>query len=387
MSYNIRCMIQRSSKLWRRWAAVALLSSPPLFNGQTAFGFAVARGNPSTSSAVGDQSDLDNNGDDIMSNQSIMDAKSCSSNSNVYVTSYDRLEIHHFRDEPIGSTQDEARRLLQQLRPSIEGPYLAVMADEQSHGRGTSGRRWESGRGNLYLTVCIPFDSLPVMPTLLPLQIAVLVAETTIESLSQCRQENKKQKQNEEGTTIDEANVTVKWPNDVLINDKKLAGTLIETEIVDGTTWLLVGIGTNINFAPSLERSPGKHKRGTTCIRDHCSFKSDKENNKMDHRDHPGEDLQRAHAFGLDIAKRLVKWMVAPDGLIKKKERERQIIQRWKSLTEFGQVYEIRGTVEKEDTGEYLGEIVTAIDIKDDGQLVVVGQDGKERLLIADYLF
>jgi len=60
----------------------------------------------------------------------------------------------HYMEEPVGSTQDEARRLLKERRDE-ENKCLAVVADEQTMGRGTQGRKWESGgrKGNLYLTI------------------------------------------------------------------------------------------------------------------------------------------------------------------------------------------------------------------------------------------
>jgi biotin-(acetyl-CoA carboxylase) ligase len=44
----------------------------------------------------------------------------------------------------------------------------------------------------------------------------------------------------------------------VLVDEKKISGTLIECEVVHGTTWLLIGIGVNVKSAPDLSESPGK---------------------------------------------------------------------------------------------------------------------------------
>jgi hypothetical protein len=70
-----------------------------------------------------------------------------------------------------------------------------------------------------------------------------------------------------------------------------------------------------------------------------------------------------------------------------KQRREQLVIQNWKSYVEFGTQYQIRGTVEEEESGSHVGDVVTSVDIQNDGQLRVRGSDGKERLLIADYLF
>ena len=299
----------------------------------------------------------------------------------VDTSSFPYFTIHHFRD-PIDSTQDEARRLLQYLKPLADDRFLISIADRQINGRGTKGRKWEGGSqtGNLYLTICIPYEKVPVMPTLLPLQIAVLVAEQTSQTLSECRESGLSTEPDNSNQleTLGTANVRVKWPNDVLINDKKLAGVLIESETVERTTWLLIGIGTNIAFAPSLEHSPGKAVRGATCIKEHCApgFTKDNENQLP---------TMAAYEFGVQLSQRIAEWIF--DDSAPKQTREKQVVDRWKSFAQFGETYEIRGNVEEEDAGVHEGEKVVSIDIQYDGQLLVRGQDGRNRLLVADYLF
>lgn len=250
-------------------------------------------------------------------------------------------------------------------------PYLAVIADSQLEGRGTQGRKWEGGGdrvGNLYLTVCIPYREIPVQMTLLPLQIAVLVAERAARVLEACRLSSSRPKA--DSAQYESPKVTVKWPNDVFINDGKLSGTLIESEIVQGTTWFLIGIGVNIAYAPDLAQSPGKSVRPATCLQEHC----------------PEQILPQttAVAFGSDLVKGLVDWIQDKSD---KAQQEQIVIDRWKSFAEFGKKYEIRGDVDMEDSGKYVGETVTTVDIQNDGQLVVRGENGRQRLLIADYLF
>lgn len=270
-----------------------------------------------------------------------------------------RLSTHVFRQHAVGSTQDEARKLLKN-RTVDDGRFLVVIANAQNQGRGTQGRRWEGGtsKGNLYTTLCVPIKSIPVMMTLLPLQIGVLVASLATKLLQACRQEE----------TLT-PKVTVKWPNDVLINDRKLAGVLIENEIIDNETWLLVGVGVNLVFAPNLSASPGKQIRGATCLQDLCR-----------------EPLPEStfEAFGRDLSRALVDWIL--DDSVSKDVKEKQVVDEWKSFAEFGHEYEIRGEVQEEHSG-YRGEKVVVLDVQKDGQLVVRGADGRERLLIADYMF
>lgn len=123
----------------------------------------------------------------------------------------------------LDSTSTEAAR---RLAAGDKAPF-AVLASEQTAGRGRRGASWESGAGNLYLTV-----ALPLAPGegagVLSLKAAVLIARFL---------------QRETGLRC-----TLKWPNDVLFNGGKLGGLLLEGH---GEA-LLVGIGLNLSVAPAL---------------------------------------------------------------------------------------------------------------------------------------
>jgi len=304
--------------------------------------------------------------------------------------------FHHLTD-PVESTQDESRRLL--LNHTNTNKALAVLADIQTRGRGTQGRKWERGGGsnissssdgNLYLTVSLPLDRIPVTLTLLPLQIGVLVAERISKLMAACASSSGGAAA-ASATASAAPKVTVKWPNDVLVNDQKISGTLIENENVPQpgttaadhdssrnattTTWLLIGIGINVATAPrDLSFSPGKQVRPACCIQDFC----------------PSSLLPAgtALALGQDLARALADWALAGDDTVENKmERERQIRDRWISYAEFGQEYELRGQTVDEENGGYEGERVVTVGIQADGQLRVRGADGRERNLVADYLF
>ncbi len=125
-----------------------------------------------------------------------------------------------------GSTQDEARRLARSGAPH----GTVVVAGEQTAGRGRLGRRWISPAGaGLWFTVILqkgPESSF------LPLLSGVAVAEALRE--------------------VPGASVHVKWPNDVLLDGRKVAGILIEA---DSTTALL-GIGVNVNLDQNSALEP-----------------------------------------------------------------------------------------------------------------------------------
>jgi BirA family transcriptional regulator, biotin operon repressor / biotin---[acetyl-CoA-carboxylase] ligase len=114
------------------------------------------------------------------------------------------------------STQHEARRLIEK---GLAGSGDAVVADEQTAGRGRFGRTWISPREGLYATIILPSDPLLSLKAGLAL-VRVLRRAGVIAGL--------------------------KWPNDVLVEDLKIAGVLIETT----GDLSLVGIGLNLASAP-----------------------------------------------------------------------------------------------------------------------------------------
>jgi len=131
--------------------------------------------------------------------------------------------------EEIDSTQACALRLVEQAESEeIVLPTTLVIAAHQRSGRGRSGRRWESPHGGLYLSWIssgLDREVIPRIPMIAAAAAAAAVA----------------------GIGID--NVTIKWPNDLLIEGCKLAGLLVHARHGE-TTWVTVGLGINIGLVP-----------------------------------------------------------------------------------------------------------------------------------------
>lgn len=258
-------------------------------------------------------------------------------------TSPEKIQLHNF--ETVASTQDVAKELA--ASPTDEDnakPWLAIVSKQQTKGRGTSGRTWIGGLGNVFMTVAIPMDAVPVTITLLPLQIGVLVAER-IKKLLVVNQEDKAEL------------VRVKWPNDVLLDDKKVAGTLIESQVVGGVTWLFIGIGVNLVEAPSVPQEGPDAGRTSTAVQTHLD------------QILPVDTV--AEVFAADLVLGIEQWLLDPAST------NENVQTKWKALATFQKPVVLRETQEE----------VTPLDLKEDGQLLVQGADGKERFLVADYLF
>ena len=127
--------------------------------------------------------------------------------------------------EIIDSTNSKAKELAK--KDAIEG--TVVISEIQKNGRGRFNRRWESPRGGLYLSIILRPKVKPEKSTLLPLIGALCVCETI--------------------TSISDLNAKIKWPNDVLINGKKVSGILLESESCkDKLKYVVLGIGINLNI-------------------------------------------------------------------------------------------------------------------------------------------
>jgi BirA family transcriptional regulator, biotin operon repressor / biotin---[acetyl-CoA-carboxylase] ligase len=127
----------------------------------------------------------------------------------------------HFRQ--VGSTNTVAREMAEAGAPN----GTVVTADEQTAGRGRQGRTWTAAPGSALLFSAI-VRPLAKRHPLLPLAVPLAVCETA-ESLRP------------------EIECKVKWPNDVHLDDRKLAGILIEARPQE--EWAVLGIGLNLTIA------------------------------------------------------------------------------------------------------------------------------------------
>ncbi len=126
----------------------------------------------------------------------------------------------------VDSTNDYAKALLEEDRPT-EG--LVVVAGEQRKGRGYGRNTWYSGRGkNLLVTVVLYPEFLAASHQFL---ISKAISLGLYDYLSRYV-----------------SDVSIKWPNDMYVEDRKMAGILIENDLVGSTLKnSIVGIGLNVN--------------------------------------------------------------------------------------------------------------------------------------------
>lgn len=132
--------------------------------------------------------------------------------------------LHYFHE--IGSTNSHLRELAE--AGATEG--TVVVAESQTQGRGRLGRRWESPPfSNLYLSILLRPQLSPAHAAQMTLMAAVALAET-VEGFVALRP-------------------AIKWPNDILVGGKKLAGILTEASCdAERVHYVILGIGVNVNY-------------------------------------------------------------------------------------------------------------------------------------------
>jgi BirA family biotin operon repressor/biotin-[acetyl-CoA-carboxylase] ligase len=132
-----------------------------------------------------------------------------------------------FLDE-IDSTNLEARR---RAEAGERGP-LWITAARQTAGRGRRGRRWEGGEGNLAATY-LGSTSRSAAEAASISFVAALAAYDLVAQFAR------------------PAALAIKWPNDLLLEGRKVCGILVESgAIAQGGLWLAVGVGVNLAVAP-----------------------------------------------------------------------------------------------------------------------------------------
>lgn len=147
-----------------------------------------------------------------------------------------RLVVH----DSLPSTSDVCR-----VRAAGGEPErLAVLARQQTQGRGTNGRIWQSPAGNLYLSILLR----PAEPVRTAAEWSLLAAVALADALTPL--------------LPDPQVLGLKWPNDVLLRGAKLAGILTESTATPAgmLDTLIIGMGVNLAAAPDLP------DRRTACL-------------------------------------------------------------------------------------------------------------------------
>ena len=219
----------------------------------------------------------------------------------------------------LGSTNIRAKELAE--RGAAEGTL--IIAEVQTEGRGRRGRSWLSPAGHgIYATLILRPTMSPAGAPRITLMTAVAVAEAIL--------------------SLSELDVKIKWPNDIMVKGKKLAGILTEISTeMDSINYIVVGLGLNVN-TPDFPRE--LEKRATSML-----IETEKNFSRI--------KLLRAY---LEQFEKYYKLFTS--------NHFRLIMKRWKELTEIIGQEIIVDVIGQSHSGK-------VIDIDDDGVLII--EDGK----------
>ncbi len=159
-------------------------------------------------------------------------------------------EIYHFKE--VTSTNDIAKELA--IKGAKEGTI--VIAETQSRGRGRMTRKWISPEGGIWFSIVLRPKVEPKETLKLNLRVATVAAKV-INSMFKLRAD-------------------VKWPNDIIINGKKVCGILTEMSTRGDTVdFVIIGIGINANI--SLHSFPKHLRKSLTSLRKELKKDVDRE--------------------------------------------------------------------------------------------------------------
>ncbi|MBE9514555.1 MAG: biotin--[acetyl-CoA-carboxylase] ligase [Chloroflexi bacterium] len=228
-------------------------------------------------------------------------------------------KIHYFSE--IGSTMDAAR----ELAKKGAGEGTIVLAEAQTHGRGRLGREWLSPKGGIYFTLILRPKISPANAPRINLMASVAVAVTIRKLFG--------------------LDAGLKWPNDVLIEGKKVCGILAEMDAeTDVLNFVNLGIGINANTSiPRFEKTATSLKHAT------------------------GKDISRKELLGallLEIEHRQASLM------------EATLLEEWRKLSV---------TLDKDVRIVAPGEVIVgrAIDVDTTGALIIRQRNGSLKKAVA----
>jgi BirA family transcriptional regulator, biotin operon repressor / biotin---[acetyl-CoA-carboxylase] ligase len=154
----------------------------------------------------------------------IMKERKCKLSETELKNSFIGHHIYYY--DSLESTMDTAKELARQ--GARHGTI--VITEKQNSGRGRLKRTWLSPEGNIAMSIILNPSFKMIHHLIMISSVAVARAINTV-----CR-----------------LNSQIKWPNDVMINDKKVCGILIENEIKDSAIkFSIIGIGINISLTPA----------------------------------------------------------------------------------------------------------------------------------------
>jgi len=142
------------------------------------------------------------------------------------------MRLKKFNFKIINSTNDLAIRIIK----NTNNRSGIVIAEKQKKGRGKHGKKWTSFKGNLFVSVFFPIDKIKLSLKQLT-KVNCLLVKKLLSSFYKDK-------------------ISIKNPNDLLINNMKISGILQEILPKSDETFIIVGIGVNLIKSPNIKNYP-----------------------------------------------------------------------------------------------------------------------------------
>ena len=139
------------------------------------------------------------------------------------------MKIKLLKFKSVKSTNDTALRL---IKSKYSKPTI-VTSLSQTRGRGTMGKKWISKKGNLFFTIFFELSQKKINFKHFSILNAYLIRRIISKEFKRI--------------------ISIKWPNDLLISNKKICGILQETITCEKKKFLIVGMGINTNYDPNIK--------------------------------------------------------------------------------------------------------------------------------------
>ena len=139
------------------------------------------------------------------------------------------MKLKNFNFKTVNNTNDLAIKIIKSTK-NIE------IAKKQKKGRGQYGKKWISYKGNLFVSIFFPIDRIKLSLNELTKINCLLVKKLL--------------------SLFYKGKISIKNPNDLLINKKKISGILQETQFKSDKKFLIVGIGVNLIKSPNIKNYP-----------------------------------------------------------------------------------------------------------------------------------
>jgi len=250
--------------------------------------------------------------------------------------------IRHLHFTDIESTMEAARR------EASNHDFLLVTAETQSRGRGTQGRPWHSPKGNVYLTAAVHRKFLPPgRLRLFPLEAGLVLWETAAIFISPPHR----------------SFLRLKWPNDLLWENRKAAGMLLES----AGNHMLIGAGINVAEAPLVSDggTPSACLAEAGASPESSSLVAEEFFRRLQNRLAPALEVSKmkpeTEGASLSLPEEL------PD-----------VLSEWKAKATSEVSFHVRSRPGRPK--------VLPLDVNSDGHLRVRFEDGHEEWLVSEYL-